>query len=272
MNKDRRLFTEMQKLSAYLDGEMNPDQHRIFDAQLQKKPELQDQLKSLRRTKAVVGYLPRLAAPRCYTLTQDMVDERAKSKRSFLIPVRLATSLAAIFLLVLFSVEFIFTNLRQFDTQGEAVMMAKSVVAVEEAPSPLIIWSPSEGGKGGTSFAMRDNSVAVVAPAVAALDVGDEHEENIIKGGVVEPEPQNEAAPDSNAETEPWQFDDGVDLSMLILGINLEEGGQIINQWPIHCDDAHMPQNWYNILRSLQILLGFIFVIGGITWWLLKNY
>lgn len=258
MSKDRHSIKEIKVLSAYLDDEMPLDQRRGIDERLLKEPHLLERLEGLRKTKAMVGFLPRLNAPRNYTLMPAMVNVRTNNKNSLLIPVQLVTSLAVILLVVLFSVEFIAANLFFSKSQMENDSMAKSFSRVEEnSPAPLIIWTSSNmGGMGGASFARASNETAIAAPFVIDFN------EDVIEG-------EEEFLPETKLEDKQLDFD--IDLSMLILGINHEKSGQIINRFPSTFEHIDSSQNWYAITHTLQIVLGFVFILGGLTWWILKS-
>lgn len=271
MSKDRLRFKEIKKLSAYLDDEMNLGRRQIFEAELERNSEMQSELERMRKTKAMVGMLPRLAAPRQYTLTPDMVTERVKTKHPFLAYARLATSLAAIMLLVLFSVDFISTNFPMYTSQRDSAMMVKSVYFVQgEESVPLIIWNPAKNGLGRQAIGMGEGDyAAMAAPAMIEVDTGAVFNEEIMPGDELSKELESlgEEAIAPEVET----LDDYSDLSMLILGINNDEAGQVVNRCPDGFDDISSPQNRTAIIRALQMIFAFITIVGGLTWWLLTG-
>ncbi|RME48145.1 MAG: hypothetical protein D6796_06715, partial [Caldilineae bacterium] len=57
-------------LSPYLDGEVTPDERALVEGALARSPELRAELESLRQTVRMVRALPRVPAPRPFTLTQ----------------------------------------------------------------------------------------------------------------------------------------------------------------------------------------------------------
>jgi len=59
---------DLERLSAYLDGELSPREHAEVDRQLALEPALRDALEGLRQTKALLRAAPRVRAPRDFTL------------------------------------------------------------------------------------------------------------------------------------------------------------------------------------------------------------
>lgn len=62
------------QLSAYLDNELSPRERRKFEARLAGQPGLQVALEDLRMAKKILASTPRLAVPRGFTLTPQMVE------------------------------------------------------------------------------------------------------------------------------------------------------------------------------------------------------
>ncbi len=73
---DRIARTDIERLSAYLDGELNPGEAEQLEARLATDQELSSALAALRATAEVVGSLPEIRPPRSFALTQDMVRPR----------------------------------------------------------------------------------------------------------------------------------------------------------------------------------------------------
>ena len=105
MNNERRRRHDLEKLSTYLDNALSLREKNRLEARLAKEPDLRERLEQLRRTKLLVGGLPRLRAPRNFTLTREMVTVRKPKKQPLFSYLRLASSLAAVLLVVLFGVE-----------------------------------------------------------------------------------------------------------------------------------------------------------------------
>lgn len=62
---------EHDLISAYLDGELSPEEDAAFSARLLAEPELRERLEEARRWVALMKTLPELKAPRSYTLTAE---------------------------------------------------------------------------------------------------------------------------------------------------------------------------------------------------------
>ncbi len=73
---DRIARADIERLSAYLDGELNPGEAEQLEARLATDRELSRALTALRATVEVVGSLPEIRPPRSFALTQDMVRPR----------------------------------------------------------------------------------------------------------------------------------------------------------------------------------------------------
>jgi anti-sigma factor RsiW len=88
-------------LSPYLDDEVTEEERVLVDDALADSPELRDELESLRQTVALVADLPRVAAPRPFTLTEaDVQSVTPKPKKSFGLPAWFGGFAAAAALLV----------------------------------------------------------------------------------------------------------------------------------------------------------------------------
>lgn len=63
---------DWETLSAYLDGQLSSKERARLETRLNTDPDLQQALQELRRTRAVVRSLPKMRAPRNYSLTPQM--------------------------------------------------------------------------------------------------------------------------------------------------------------------------------------------------------
>ena len=263
MNKQRRTTPELNTLSAYLDNALSAQEKAVLEERLKKEPALREQLENLRRTKIILGYLPRLKAPRNFTLTPDMVTVRRKKRQPLFTALRLASSLAAILLVVLFGVELIVGGNFQDTplTASEPMMEAASVADQEATPEPLIIWS-EPGVGGGAPNGMGGDSLAVESPMLET------------EPGEPEIEIEEEALPQEQPETEAERFsleDDTVDEKNLILGINVDEGGEIIARSEPAGQAEETPFFVPDALRLLQIALAAIALIGALALLILRR-
>jgi hypothetical protein len=285
MMKNQKTRTrELELLSAYLDGELQPDQHQTLAARLGAEPDLRERLENIRKVKLTVGYLPRLRAPHNFTLTPEMVSVRSQKKQPFIASLRLATALAAILLVVLFSVEFLVTSgpLARPQLASEPMMEA-AMVQDEAEPEPLIVWSaPGIGGGDGRDFGMGGDAVLMEEPVMVESmpvepEVPVEGEPEIPPEEAIPPAEEPElmlesaAMPEAEEASEDRQMTSGIDKELPILGINAEEGGEIISRYADTFTEEITQPTWRLIVRVLQIALGAIIVGGGLAWWLLRR-
>jgi hypothetical protein len=105
-------FRDVEKLSAYLDGQLKPSEVARLEARLKTDPELASVLKDLRETRGVLRQLPQRRAPRNFTLTPKMVGLKPPMPRTY--PVfRFATVLATLLLFFTFATNFMAPLLTQ---------------------------------------------------------------------------------------------------------------------------------------------------------------
>lgn len=284
MKNERQRARELESLSAYLDGELNLADRQALVARLQHELDLQAQLEQLRRIKLTVGYLPRLRAPRNYTLTPEMVAVRSQKKSSFMAPLRLASALAAILLVVLFGAEFLFASGPLASPQTASAPMMEAVVMLDEAePEPLILWgSPGVGGggadmpiegRGGDGAVMMEASVMVESMPVE-MEIAVEEEmpaEEIEPEDMPEIMSEAELLPPADAEADMLELGLEGEKLLPILGINPEQGGEVILRSGDTLGIQIAQPAWRTVVRTLQITLGLIAVGGGLTWWLLRQ-
>ena len=104
-------FRDVEKLSAYLDGQLKPSEIARLEARLQTDPELASVLKELRQARGVLRQLPQRRAPRNFTLTPKMVGQKPPMPRTY--PVfRFATVLATLLLFFTFATNFMAPRLK----------------------------------------------------------------------------------------------------------------------------------------------------------------
>jgi len=93
-------FRDLEKLSAYLDGELNASESKRMKSRLARDPNLLAALDDLRDTRAVLRRIPTRRAPRNFTLSPKMVAKEPPMPRAY--PVfRFASAIA--FILLFFS-------------------------------------------------------------------------------------------------------------------------------------------------------------------------
>lgn len=88
-------FSDVELLSAYLDGQISPSDSTRLESRLASDPELAATLQALRESRGLLRQLPKRRAPRNFTLTYAMVGKKPPLPRSY--PVfRFATALATL--------------------------------------------------------------------------------------------------------------------------------------------------------------------------------
>lgn len=152
---------ELETVSAYIDGELEPQQKAIFEEKLARSVLLQQSLKEQRQLSNALQALPMHPAPHDFTLTAAEAREARRGR--FLIPAFSWASVAALAVLaVLLVSDFIFKNY-SFAVPSQTVMMeqvpteaAADQVAAQPQNAPLLNWGPSiaygVGGAGGSGI------------------------------------------------------------------------------------------------------------------------
>ncbi len=263
---------ELNLLSAYLDHALRKPEQKRLETRLAQEPELQERLENLRRTKQMIGFLPRLKAPRNFTLTPQMVTVR-KPRQPLFATMRFATAIAAILLVVLFSVEGI-TGLPKASMVEAPAAMDESARAfdAESTPEPLILWGGQEAASGGIANGMGggggDASSYLTEELTLEADPDTEEEEE--SASTVAEEPVEETAvaaipPETQEEsTEADRTSNKSPDEDLILGLNTDEGGQIINSSTPAETAAKEPAMQISPIRWIEIWLAVIVLGGGI--------
>jgi hypothetical protein len=99
-------FRDVEKLSAYLDGQLKPSEVARLESRLQTDPQLASALKELRQARGILRQLPQRRAPRNFTLTPKMVGQKPPLPRTY--PVfRFASVLATLLLFFTFATNFV---------------------------------------------------------------------------------------------------------------------------------------------------------------------
>lgn len=200
-------------LSPYLDDEVTPAERELVETMLVRSPELQIELESLRATVNLVRNLPRMSAPRPFTLTgADVglapVERKVFSWSTWLKP--LMGGLAVVIAMLIAVVYLLRPGLLQPRHQGALnvarapVQSAGSVAEeAEEAPAaapaqPAV--APAQEEKAGEGEAEGTKTVEVEKAVKAEKSVEDEKEVQVAKE--VEEEPPAESAVTSDTSTE----------------------------------------------------------------------
>jgi hypothetical protein len=142
-NPDHLSHRDLERLSAYLDGEVSKKEADNLEARLHNEPELRAGLEALRTTTTLLRGLPEISPPRDLTLTPEMVG--IKPRRPYPV-LRLATALVSLVFVALVGLDAITTalpmsgsmasapDMRDLDHTGE--MMAEAPLAPEPGALP----------------------------------------------------------------------------------------------------------------------------------------
>jgi hypothetical protein len=107
-NPDHLSPRDLERLSAYLDGEISKKEAANLEARLRNEPELRRGLEALRATATLLRALPEVSPPRDLTLTPEMVGIKPRRPHPAL---RLATALVSLAFAALVGLDAITTML-----------------------------------------------------------------------------------------------------------------------------------------------------------------
>ena len=116
---------DLEILSNYLDGQLDNRDRARLETRLQKDPDLREAHEQLNRTRLVLRSLPKMRAPRNYTLSPRTVPARTALPRSYPV-LRLVTALASFLL--------IFTLLGDYLVFRPGEMVSRTAEQALEAP------------------------------------------------------------------------------------------------------------------------------------------
>lgn len=248
---------DWEALSAYIDGQLSTRERVHLESRLTTEANLQSVLEHLRRTRAMLGSLPKLRAPRNYTLTPQMVPARKARPRSY--PVLSLASALATFLLVLVLVGDFFAP-RQL-----AMAPAMETQVAEAAAEPQIQREVPPGAGGGVSPDAVNGKTLEVAPAPTqspqatpgfALDTQ-------------EVAPAEEPAAELMEELPPTPSPSGARIEAYPAPGDTDETELLPTPEEEIVPDATLGRNL--IFRILEIGLGIIAVVTGVAAFLIRR-
>ncbi len=104
--KNNMTFRDVEKLSAYLDGQLSRADAARLESRLASDPGLRAVMDDLRRTRAVLRAAPKRRAPRNFTLRAE--SRRVRPPLPRLVPaLRLASIVASLLLVITFATNFV---------------------------------------------------------------------------------------------------------------------------------------------------------------------
>ena len=160
---------DLENLSAYLDAQMTPNERRRLEEQLSRSPALQTALNELRQTRMMLRSLPRLKAPRNFTLKPEMVQvRRARPLFSWgTISFSAASALAALLLFVFFMGDFL-----GYFTPSNLAFNSASQPAGAQSPASQALATAMVEQQTAAEQAAATQSVVMLEPQVDAGGVG----------------------------------------------------------------------------------------------------
>lgn len=204
-------FREIEKLSAYLDGQLNEAESARLESRIKSDPELGSVLSDLRATRSLLRKLPARKAPRNFTLTRKMVGLKPPLPRTYPL-FRLATTFAAVLFLLSFSVN----ALSPYFTFGASTPMfgyggggggADTAAQEEPAPAaeePMMEMAPAPTMEAATEAPAEESAPAATEEGtrimdatpeadIAPKDVQPESTAQNLPEELIQPQSQNEA-------------------------------------------------------------------------------
>jgi hypothetical protein len=260
MRNQRRSTQDLEALSAYLDNALSGEERQALEERLIREPDLRLVLENLRKTRQLVRGLPHVRAPRNFTLTPDMVKVHRK-RRSLGLYLRLATSLAAIVLVVLVGFELLVAGQLLPGWRSAAPSSEKTVAIETPTGDPLIFWGQPGMGGGGDAEGMGGSGMEDGPAAVESEPMLMESTEAAPKQPGEDPETVEAEPPmPQTVESEPVRAEPG-GAGHPILGLNPEEAGHVIETSESDVSaERVLPAYW----RWVQVGLAVVVVAGGL--------
>ena len=193
---------QQERISAYLDDALTPDESAAFEEQLVADTALRASLEQQRMVKQDISQLPRLHAPRNFTLDPAVYGRPAPQPAFKLYPVmRAATALAAIMVIFLFSLEIFSPSANQSQTAAESPITLSNAArddAIEDA-ADTVADADDEGAAPAPEAGIFSEPLAEGESVEEAL----ESEEEAFEEEAMQEEPAAEdaASEDEGAET-----------------------------------------------------------------------
>jgi anti-sigma factor RsiW len=178
-------FRDVELLSTYLDGHLNPSDSTRLESRLSSDPDLRATLDDMRAARGLLRRLPARKAPRNFTLTRKMVGLKPPLPRSYF-TFRFATALATLMLLCTFAVNGFASQVAlrsaapAFGMGGGGAPESEFFEAVTEAPAateapaeeaPSIQMAPESTE---TPSAAEDSARSAETPAEKSGETGDQ--------------------------------------------------------------------------------------------------
>lgn len=199
MTKRRNFLPDIELLSAYLDNQLSPHQRAVLEARLRTEPGLTTELDSLQKTRQMLRSLPRLHAPRNFTLSTQTYQKRSPARLPALFGAVSALSSALLIVLVISGLLLGGTiKIASLDKENLAypVAMEASVPEVEVAMSVQQATPSEEEPAVSLAAPPSDDTSRNIAPT--AEPIVTQPEEELLTQGIAEattPTPDLRATP-----------------------------------------------------------------------------
>jgi len=163
MKNSLPLQSDLETISAYLDGEVTPEEKRMFAERLKYEKELQELYERLSRTRAILRARPLLRAPRNYIVKPQMVQQKKSVWNVFVNRNRLFQTASAV-LSIVFGIWFCL-NILLINQQKGLPMLSAPAPVYESAPQV----SNPEAGAEEPPLLNREASTPANEPRLMAV-------------------------------------------------------------------------------------------------------
>ena len=206
--KNKISTRDLEALSAYLDGQMATSERAQLESQLKRSPELKNMLEQLQQTRQLIRSLPKVRAPRNFTLSPQISVVKSKQSRAYP-ALRLASVLATFLLGLVLLSDFWGPRLvsRAPVIEGlsvETIDHTQAIAATEPTEAPAEAEAPedvvSEPVEKAAEVAQADSQTPEATMEAARLGVPGQTEEPPSAMLAVEEQPETEEAAELESE------------------------------------------------------------------------
>ncbi len=190
---------DWERLSAYVDDQLSASERSRLETRLSSDPTLRKALDDLRMTRSAVKSLPRLRAPRNFTLTPEMAGQQIKTAPRLFSTFRLASIVSTVLLVMVMLGDLIgFGRVGMMPAQEMAAPAAPMEYEAMEQPETAAKEVEAEGtdAEGAISDAEKVDIVEPVAEEAAPEEEMQPQAEAMAE---VAPEAEAEAAEEDAA-------------------------------------------------------------------------
>ena len=283
MSKDQIPLRELERLSAYIDGELRPAEARKLQARLDRDPVLQKAYRELRAVASSMRMLPQARPPRSFTLSPEHVG--LPQRRSYPI-LRLATVVAAFAFVALVGVDAFTSNIggalpsramEQLVAEAPALAESEALGAAKSEPAEpaAVLGEPTLGMLAGDEAPAAEAEGEALAPAPEKAAVEDavvpEGEITVERERAVEAQPTS-VEPPTPAEEQAFSMLSATEQASQDALTNQLEADEALDQPPTYAQPETSASRTGSWLRVVEIGLGALtLVLGALTLWARKR-